>query len=962
MTLCLNMIVKNESTVIVETLTNLLEHVKFDYWVISDTGSTDGTQQIIKDFFLKKNINGELVSHEWEDFGYNRTKALESAYNKTDLLLIFDADDTLHGDFKLPLTNCDWYLLHFGTGFKYDRPLLINNRKKWEFKGVLHEFLAPMEQVTPSQVLDGNYYIESGKTGNRSQNPTKYHDDAIILERAYKKELELPDKGLSNRYSFYCAQSYRDSENNEKAIEWYTLVLTNLNQWPQEKYVSCIQLGILYIQINQIEKAIHYFLKASEYDIERIEGIIMAIEYFYKTGQHVLVNALYHKFKKYTKNFEGKLFVNSDMYKDKLEYFNSISAYYVNDKQSSYECCKQILTNQIIGSSELNATIQNMLLYTSFLEKENTLSLFYAVDELLYKHNSLNPELWNLLFNQNREKITQYNPKAIKRITTKKKYNEKILITFTTCKRLSLFKETIHSVLNHWTDLDLISNWFCVDDNSSKEDRQCMKNTYKWIEYYMKTPEEKGHRTSMNIIWNKLNTLNPKYWIHLEDDFIFHHSTDYITQSIHALSTGISQIVFNRNYAETIEDYKVQGHISTKIPNIVLHDHHNDFPKYMNAHYWPHYSFRPSMVVVKPIIELGNFDSENQFFERDYANKWNKANYKTGFFNRITHKHSGRLTYEIGKVNNAYDLNNEVQFNRQSNIKVINLERRLDRKKDVAKKLSDVGLHPAFMNAIDGTKLQPSEELKKLFANNDFGYRKGFIGCALSHLQLWKELVNDSSHNYYVIFEDDITLASNFKNKFELLKSEFEIQDIVMLGYHMFSETREKVKDTYDSVTETIKIEPMNDLYIGGFFSYSINKKGAQKLITYIEQNGIQHGIDYLIKIIKELNVVELQPLIVFSEWNENNKPIDTDIQTNYESLFVNYDKFDFIPNVDQIGNDLYYKPFLLNECMETALSDSKCVAFNTLGFFKNKVDKLSMSSYFKENDGIYIKKIVNNT
>jgi GR25 family glycosyltransferase involved in LPS biosynthesis len=956
MTLCLNMIVKNESHVIEATLTNLLEHVNFDYWVISDTGSTDGTQQMIKDFFLKKNINGELVSHEWKDFGYNRTKALESAYNKTDLLLIFDADDTLHGDFKLPLINCDWYLLHFGTGFKYDRPLLINNRKKWEFKGVLHEFLAPMETVTSSQVLHGNYYIESGKTGNRSQNPTKYDDDAVTLERAYKKELELPDKGLSNRYSFYCAQSYKDSGNNEKAIEWYTLVLTNQNQWAQEKYVSCIQLGTLY-KLNQMEKSIHYFLKASEYDIERIEGIIMAIEHFYKTGQHILVNALYHKFKNYTKNFEGKLFVNSELYKDKLEYFNSISAYYVNDKQSSYDCCKQILINQRLGSSELNATIKNMLLHTSFLEKEDTLSLFYAVDELMYKNNFINLDLWNILFKLNREKITKINNKVFKSIKNKKIYNDNILITFTTCKRLHLFKETINSILNHWTDVDLISNWFCVDDNSSKEDRQFMKSVYHWIDYYMKTPEEKGHRKSMNIIWDKLNTLTPKYWIHLEDDFIFHHSMDYITQSIHALSTGISQIVFNRNYAETIIDYRIEGHISINIPNIVLHDHHNESKNYRNAHYWPHYSFRPSMVLVKPILDLGNFDSPNQFFERDYADKWNKANYKTAFFNRITHRHSGRLTSEIGKVANAYDLNNEVQFNPQSNIKVINLERRLDRKQDVIKKLLEVGIQPTFVTAVDGNKLQPSEELKKLFVNNDFGYRKGMIGCALSHLQLWKELVMDSTHNYYVIFEDDITLASNFKSKFDELKPEFEKQDILMLGYHMFSEKREQIKNIYDIVNETIKIETLNDLYIGGFFSYSINKIGAQKLINYIEKNGVRHGIDYLIKIVNELHTVEIQPLIVFSEWNENNKIVDTDIQTNYESLFFNYDQFDFIPNVDQIGNDLYHKSVLLNECMEIALNDYKCVAFNTLGFFKHKIDKLSASFYFKEKDGLYVKK-----
>ena len=37
-TICLNMIVKNESHIIESTLVNILENIKIDYWVISDTG------------------------------------------------------------------------------------------------------------------------------------------------------------------------------------------------------------------------------------------------------------------------------------------------------------------------------------------------------------------------------------------------------------------------------------------------------------------------------------------------------------------------------------------------------------------------------------------------------------------------------------------------------------------------------------------------------------------------------------------------------------------------------------------------------------------------------------------------------------------------------------------------------------------------------------------------------------
>ena len=102
MSICLNMIVKDESHVIQQTLKNLHDFIHFNYYVICDTGSSDNTKEIIREFYESKNIKGEIFDCEWKDFGFNRTQALEKAYNKSDYLFIFDADDKLHGNFKIP--------------------------------------------------------------------------------------------------------------------------------------------------------------------------------------------------------------------------------------------------------------------------------------------------------------------------------------------------------------------------------------------------------------------------------------------------------------------------------------------------------------------------------------------------------------------------------------------------------------------------------------------------------------------------------------------------------------------------------------------------------------------------------------------------------------------------------------------------------------------------------------------
>ncbi|NDB83918.1 MAG: hypothetical protein EB127_14525, partial [Alphaproteobacteria bacterium] len=273
------MIVKDESNIIIKTLTNLTKYIQFDYWVICDTGSTDLTRQLIKGFFLSKNIPGELFDTPWKDFGYNRTVAMEKAYNKTDYLFMFDADDEIVGDFLLPNPmDKDAYSCQYGNkdGIRLTRPQLFNNRKRWKYVGVLHEYAQSIDPTEKSVVHKGNYYFTLGEQGNRSKDLNKYVKDASILETAFYSTQNDTNKYLHSRYAYYCAQSYAASNNKEKALEFYKKTLS-LEGWLEEKYVSCIRI---YDMLQNKEDGIPYLIEASKYNKKRIECILRLVRYY----------------------------------------------------------------------------------------------------------------------------------------------------------------------------------------------------------------------------------------------------------------------------------------------------------------------------------------------------------------------------------------------------------------------------------------------------------------------------------------------------------------------------------------------------------------------------------------------------------------------------------------------------------------------------------------------------------
>jgi glycosyltransferase involved in cell wall biosynthesis len=211
-TLCLNMIVKNESHVIKRCLSSIKSII--DYWVIVDTGSTDGTQAMIQE--MLQGVPGELHEKPWVNFEHNRNEALQIARKKADYLFFFDADEqlVLTEPFDKLLLKKDFYMIKAGgQGTEFFHPNIVSNDSGWHWVGVLHECITHTKKMA-GEILSG-LYVKRPQDGARSLDPKKHYKDLEILETAAKKE------PWNSRHIFYIAQTYSALKEYPLAIKYY---------------------------------------------------------------------------------------------------------------------------------------------------------------------------------------------------------------------------------------------------------------------------------------------------------------------------------------------------------------------------------------------------------------------------------------------------------------------------------------------------------------------------------------------------------------------------------------------------------------------------------------------------------------------------------------------------------------------------------------------------------------------
>ena len=347
---CLNMIIKNESKVIERCLESAKPLI--DYWIIVDTGSKDGTQEIVKKFM--KDIPGELHERPWVNFEHNRNEALDLAKDKADYLLFIDADDKFEvppGYIRPELDKDGYYITINYSGSAYDRVQLIRTDLDWHWGGVVHEALVSHQAYNMGKLDDVTMLIIGG--GDRSNDPKKFEKDAKVLEKALKND------PTNARNVFYLAQSYKDAGKLKKAIEVYEKRVA-MGGWEQEVFWSLYQIGIIQETLEMPEEVIHKsYLRAYNFRPSRAEPLFRLSSY-YRRKENYLMGYLFAQFALSIKQPNDPLFIETWIYEHGTLLEHSICAYWIGRYEESLKSSTQMLAMKNLPQNIRDCVTSNM--------------------------------------------------------------------------------------------------------------------------------------------------------------------------------------------------------------------------------------------------------------------------------------------------------------------------------------------------------------------------------------------------------------------------------------------------------------------------------------------------------------------------------------------------------------------------------------------------------------------------
>ena len=190
---------------------------------------------------------------------------------------------------------------------------------------------------------------------------------------------------------------------------------------------------------------------------------------------------------------------------------------------------------------------------------------------------------------------------------------------------------------------------------------------------------------------------------------------------------------------------------------------------------------------------------------------------------------------------------------------IINLKRDIERREKVEKQLKKENIiNYEFITGIDGQNGDLENYSFNILQdwNEPFTRKtitKGECGCALTHYNIWKKIVQENIE-HCLILEDDIIIANNFNSKLQEKLDNISNFDLLYVGRRPLSKNEIIVN------THIIKAK-----YSYGMHAYILSITGARKLLEYNFLNNI-FPVDEFLPLIYDSDY----PLIQYKKYFQN--------------------------------------------------------------------------------------------
>lgn len=337
----LNFIMKDESKVLLRMLSSV-NHI-IDGCVCVDTGSTDDSKQIVKQFFEQQGKPCEIYDHPFINFSDARNLALSKLEGKDGYCFWIDCDEQLilntdvvldvnllKKDLKNDIHNI---IVNLGE-VSFARRNFFNLSKKFTWVGVVHESISFDSSYSIGNIKNAKIHVNTDGNSWSEGREKKYLKHAEL----FLKEVQHTDNP-NPRDVFYLAQSYKDAKEYELAVEWYRKRVSMKEGFYEERYYSQFMIGFCYQNMNKPNNETFFeYMKCSELDTLRAEHILNSIillqrEGLWQTAYTLSLDAVnrYHEKNPYPNRL---LFIDVGTYSSKLMNVHNINKKILNKHDS----------------------------------------------------------------------------------------------------------------------------------------------------------------------------------------------------------------------------------------------------------------------------------------------------------------------------------------------------------------------------------------------------------------------------------------------------------------------------------------------------------------------------------------------------------------------------------------------------------------------------------------------------